>query len=234
MRLWLFLFCVSSLFATDETTLKYINYLQHLPAKTKKHRFYKLVLPPTQKVHTSLLETFLQVKKEVAKKTISPQTKKLLKTYKAKDYKELLVRLKPHPVSITLAQAAIESGWGTSRFFVEANNIFGMWSKTQKDAIRAEKTRSNGKVIHVKKYKTLLDAIKAYYYNIATNKAYEKFRKARYESKDPYEIVAFLDNYSEKKELYTAHLIKVMYYNNMTKYDSPLFAVGRERVISPQ
>ena len=93
--------------------------------------------------------------------------------YKAVDPLDLLKRIKPHPISITLAQAALESAWGTSRFFVEANNIFGMWSRSKNSAntIKAGEVRKNGKQVHLQKFKSLEDSVRAYYFNLARNKA---------------------------------------------------------------
>jgi len=57
---------------------------------------------------------------------------KMYKKFKTDNNRELLIRMKTHPVSIVLAQAAIESAWGESRFFKKGNNIFGMWSYNRK------------------------------------------------------------------------------------------------------
>ncbi len=71
--------------------------------------------------------------------------------------------MKTHPVSIVLAQAAIESAWGESRFFKKGNNIFGMWSYNRKEPrMRARETR-NGKPVYLKKYRSLSDAIDDYF-----------------------------------------------------------------------
>ena len=218
-KLLLAFFLFFSYSTAEDSTKKYLNYLQNLPTKTKKYRFYKLLLPPIKKVHNDLEKLYLQVKNNIEKRKNLSYLNKLKKQYKAKSYNELLKKIKPHPISITLAQAAMESGWGTSRFFVEANNIFGMWSKSKEGAIQAAQTRQNGKTIHLKRYNNLEEAIEAYYLNIARNSAYKKFQDIKFVSNDPYELVGYLDNYSEKKDLYTVELIKVIYYNTMTKYD---------------
>ncbi len=220
MRKILLLFLLILISPADEVSEKYIKYLQNLPVKTKKYRFFKLVLPPVQKVDKELRELYLQTKRDIEKGTNKKRIEALMKEYKAKDPLELLKRLKPHPISITLAQAAIESAWGTSRFFVEANNIFGMWSKSKSpDSLEAKELRKGGRQIRVKKYKSLEDSVRAYYKNIATNRAYRCFREARYYSDDPYELVALLHRYSEKKELYPIELIKIIKHNHLRKYD---------------
>ena len=210
----------SFLFA-DVVAEKYVKYLQNLPTKTKKYRFFKLVLPPVQKVDKELRRLYLQTKKDIETGTHKKRLRYLMKRYKAKDTLDLLKRIKPHPISITLAQAAIESAWGTSRFFVEANNVFGMWSYSAdpKKSITASKTRKGGRTIHLTRYKNIEESIRAYYKNIATNKAYRCFRQARYYNDNPYELVALLHHYSEKGELYPIELIKIIKHNNLTRYD---------------
>lgn len=210
-----------SLLSADAVSQKYVQYLQNLPVKTKKYRFFKLVLPPVQKVDRELRSLYLQTKKDIETGRNSKRLHQLMRIYKAKDPLDLLKRIKPHPISITLAQAAIESAWGTSRFFVEANNVFGMWSYSSDptESIDASKTRKGGRTIRLKRYKSIEDAIRAYYKNLATNKAYRCFRQARYYNDNPYELVALLHHYSEKGELYPVELIKIIKHNNLTRYD---------------
>ncbi|MCK5702619.1 MAG: glucosaminidase domain-containing protein, partial [Cyclobacteriaceae bacterium] len=83
----------------------------------------------------------------------------IFKTYKTKNFDELLKRLQPPPVSLVLAQAALESGWGSSRFFKEANNVFGIWSFSKNDErIIANESRGE-KPIFLKKYPNLLGSV---------------------------------------------------------------------------
>lgn len=222
MRRCIFLLgiCVS-LVCADAVSQKYVRYLQNLPAKTKKYRFFKLVLPPVRKVDKELRALYLQTKRDIEAGTHKKRIRQLMRSYKAKDSLDLLKRIKPHPLSITLAQAAIESAWGTSRFFVEANNVFGMWSYSSdpSDSINASKTREGGKTVRLKRYKSIEDSIRAYYKNLATNSAYRCFRQARYYNDNPYELVVLLHHYSEKGELYPIELIKIIKHNNLTRYD---------------
>ena len=79
------------------------------------------------------------VKKDLKSGSNAAKIEKLKTIYKVKSDKSLLLALKPHPRSIALAQAAMESAWATSRFFVKANNVFGMWSVNKNEP--ALKTR---------------------------------------------------------------------------------------------
>ena len=86
---------------------------------TKKKRFYYLIAPAVQKVHAQLMDEYLRVKNNIINKKEIQEIERLKIAYKAKSDEELLYALKPHPQSIVLAQAAMESAWATSRFFVK-------------------------------------------------------------------------------------------------------------------
>ena len=131
-----------------------------------------------------------------------------------------LLALKPHPKSIVLAQAAIESNWGTSRFFREANNIFGMWSTTDKEPrIAANIKRGGIQTIWLKKFATLEESTEHYYLTIGRGKHYKKFREVRYYSNDVFKILKELNMYSEMGEKYTKSLAAVIRHNKLLKYD---------------
>ena len=179
-----------------------------------------LVLSPIEGVYKELQERYDFVKNSIQTATNTKEIQQLKKIYGATSDKDLLMRLKPHPKSITLAQAAMESSWGTSRFFRQANNIFGVWSTdASQNRIAAGKKRG-AQTIWLRKFNSLYDAVEQYYYMIATVPAYKKFRELRYESDDVYKIVTGLVNYSEKKERYVKELQNIIRHNKLTKYDN--------------
>jgi len=207
--------------------IKPINYtntisLNKLTISEKKQKFFHMLLPAIL-----ISKQKFKVLRTRAKKIIesdNPSTEDLLfldkmyKKFKTTNNKELLSRMKTHPVSIVLAQAAIESAWGESRFFKKGNNIFGMWSYNKNEPrMRARKTR-NGKVIYLKKYKTLSDAIDDYFVTIGRG-AYKSFRKHRDITKDPLQLVQYLVNYCELKKKYTKKLRRFIIKNRLTKFD---------------
>jgi len=198
--------------------------LDDLPVAEKKQKFFDMLLPAVLVAKTDILYLQNKVKKLTGKDTASLSRKnkrflkKLLKQYKAKSIKDLILKLDTHPTSIVLAQAAIESGWGTSRFFLEANNVFGIWSfSTKDDRIAAGSTR-DGKVTYLKKYPTLSHCIEDYFLIIARG-PYGKFRYERSVTNDPYRLIPYLDNYSELGETYVERLRKVISSNRLTRYD---------------
>ncbi|ELR73740.1 BAX protein [Fulvivirga imtechensis AK7] len=143
-----------------------------------------------------------------------------IKEYNAGNAKDLYQRMATHPTSIVLAQAAIESGWGSSRFFKEANNLFGIWSYNEAESrIKAGQGRESGD-IYVRKYPDINASIEDYFKTLARVNAYAKFRSQRQTLEDPYKLIYFLNRYSERKYKYVADLSQVMKKNNLTQYDS--------------
>ena len=205
-----------------------INYtntisLDNLQVSEKKQKFFHMILPAIL-----ISKANLRLKRERVLSLIdTPQTawseddyeflENLYEKYKTNDIKKLANRLKTHPVSIVLAQAAIESAWGESRFFKEANNIFGVWSYNKNEPrIRAKKTR-NGKAVYLKKYATLSDAIDDYFLIIGRG-AYKSFRKQRNITDNPLELVKYLVNYCELSN-YPRKLRKFIIHNKLRKFD---------------
>ena len=193
---------------------------KNLSIKEKKTRFYALIVPVVLNIHKKLMQQFLRIKKKLEDGIEDEEIKKLKQIYHAKTNKDLLLALKPHPPSITIAQAAIESAWGSSRFFLKAKNIFGMWSFNKNEPrIPASEKRDGNKTIYLKKFNSLEDSIRAYYKMIATGRNYKEFREIRYKTDDPYKIAQKLDKYSEIGKEYPQQIINVIQYNKLQKYD---------------
>jgi Bax protein len=145
---------------------------------------------------------------------------RMMEILKAEDLAVLKENIKAHPPSIVLAQAIIESGWGTSRFFREANNIFGIWSFSEnEDRIPASMSRA-GKKVFVRKYPDIYSSIQDYYYTLGRAPAYRSFRKARMKEEDPMVLVSYLQQYSELRMVYVEKLRGIMRQNNLQQYDS--------------
>ncbi len=139
--------------------------------------------------------------------------------YETNNFGELLKRMKPPPVSLVLAQAALESGWGSSRFFKEANNIFGVWSFSESDDRIASEGLRDGKPVYLKKYSTVLGSIEDYHLNYATSAFYSDFRDCLGRSNNVFELIWHLRMYSERRDQYVIMLRNVMVANDLLKYD---------------
>lgn len=205
-----------------------INYtntisLNKLQVSEKKQKFFHMILPAIliSKANLKLKRERVLQLSSTAKENYSEDDVQFLeemyKTYKTKNHKKLAKRLKTHPVSIILAQAAIESAWGESRFFKKGNNIFGMWSYNRNEPrIKALGTR-NGKAIYVKKYANISEAIDDYFAVIGRG-AYKSFRKQRNITDNPLVLVDYLVNYCELDN-YPSKLKKFIVYNKLRKFD---------------
>lgn len=190
-----------------------------ISVQEKKQHFKDILVPIVTSVYLKLNNQYEDVKRDIEGNINSEFITKLKKRYRVQSDELLLQALKPHPVSIALAQSAIESAWLTSRFTKQANNIFGVWS-FKKDEPRIAATGLRGdKTIYLRKYKTLKQAVEHYYYNLSISRAYKSFRSTRVESNDPYIIVEHLQAYSEKGTEYTDMLKRVISYNKFDEYD---------------
>lgn len=193
----------------------------------RKQRFIHLMLPSILMAQekmvqerTGLEQIHLRIEQGLGTSEDSIEMKMALKRYKCKSMDQLLDNIHPHPVSIVLAQAAIETGWGTSRFFREAKNVYGMWSyNSSEQRIKAFEGR-DGKSIFLRKYDNLHDSVYDYFYTVSRANAYKDFRKARRETQDPYILIQHLLNYSEMREQYVEILRKVIRGNELTQFDN--------------
>ena len=187
----------------------------------KKRHFFQLVVPEVQRVYKELSIQYARVKKDIALSKNTNEIKELKKLYRVTSDEALLLALKPHPVSIVIAQAAVESAWATSRFSLEANNFFGMWSiNAEESRVAASEKRGGKRTIWLKKFPTIEDSIRDYYLTIGRVKVYKKLREYRMQTDDVYEIIKGLNRYSELGEEYVKIIRGVISYNKLTKYDS--------------
>ncbi len=196
--------------------------LSALSVDEKKKKFIAMLLPSIL-IERERLEAIRQKLIKIRDKKLSRQERKFLarlyKKYRTKNIDVLIERLHTHPNSIILAQAATESGWGSSRFFLHANNIFGIWSFNEAEKrVQADLARGNKKV-YVRKYDNVLQSISDYFLMISKSPYFERFRSARTLSKEPLELVQFLLNYSELREEYIQRLTKIIQKNNLQYYD---------------
>ncbi len=200
-----------------------INGLGELPVPKAKQLFISALLPSIliSKYHLAEQQRKIHALKEKKKWTSvdSIHYNHLKTDYKANGLENLLLRMRTVPNSIVLGQAALESGWGQSRFFREGNNIFGMWSYNRNEPrLKASRTRENDQ-IHVRRYDDYLQSIDDYFKTLATARAYRGLREALYETHEVNELLPYLKYYSERRMEYVDQLRKVIEQNNLTQYD---------------
>jgi len=185
----------------------------------KKQRFLKLFVPAITKVYNERQNEYKKIKENIKYSKHPIKIQKLMKKYKVTTNNELLKKLKPHPISIALAQAALESGWATSRLFREANNVFGVWSSNKNEPRIPALLKRGNITIYLKKFATIEDSIRHYYKLLATGRAYKQFRNENMRTNNVYALVKKLNHYSEIGNIYTKRVSLVISYNNFTKYD---------------
>ncbi|HJN05538.1 MAG TPA: glucosaminidase domain-containing protein [Bacteroidales bacterium] len=212
---------------TDSLVIPYVYTsavsLNDLPVAEKKKKFFDMMLPAVLVAKEELAIVLQRVNSLALKAELTPEDTlfidKLNKKYDATNMELLKSRLHTFPVSIVLAQAAIESAWGTSRFFLEANNPFGLWSfNPHQERIEASSTR-HGKKVYLRKFNNLEQAIDAYYTTLSTG-PFADFRAERLKTNDPFVLINYLIDYSERREAYVEEIKQVITGNNLVKYDS--------------
>lgn len=190
-----------------------------ISVQEKKAQFKATIIPAVNEVYNDLMRQYQEVAESIQAGDDIDKFAALRKEYKATNNEELLMALKPHPQSIAIAQAAMESSWATSRFFNEANNVFGIWSYNKNEARIAAGKKRGDQTIWVKKYDSVEASIRDYYRTLARGDAYREFRIMKMETNDPYELVKKLDFYSEKREEYGKELSTIIRFNKFEAYD---------------
>jgi Bax protein len=133
---------------------------------------------------------------------------------------KLLRRVDTVPPALALAQAANESGWGSSRFAKEANNLFGEWTWNARHGI-APRDRPEGRRYFVRVFPTLRDSVKSYVNNLNTNPAYIELRALRADARDAgirptaKRLAAGLKRYSSRGKEYVAEIRAMIRHNEL-------------------
>ncbi len=189
-----------------------------LPSKERKALFIKVLMPIAVTVNMQFRQerkVFEKIAEKIEKHIpLTHIDRKILdygfKKYRCNTIKELLIKAGGVPVSLLIAQAGIESGWGKSRFAINYNNIYGIHKKHPKP---------NDIVMH---FKSLYDATVEYVLNLDRSPAYKRFRLARYRMGgyyNPYKLAEYLSLYSTKRSNYVKLIQTVIEANNLTAYD---------------
>ena len=137
---------------------------------------------------------------------------------------ELLLRVDTIPVSLILAQGAIESAWGTSRFSREGNALFGEW--TTKGTGIVPLKRDSGKNHKIRIFSTPLGAVESYIRNLNTHRAYAQVRNIRQQQHQENiplngnSMAVGLDKYSELGEKYVTMVQDIIKSNALNQYDN--------------
>jgi Bax protein len=197
--------------------------------KKKRELFIKIILPLILDENNKIIEDRKKLFNILSKNfnTIGERVwlKRRFKEYKIedKDLAKLKMRMDIIPVSIAIAQAANESGWGTSRFALEGNALFGQWTWSKKGI--SPKNKDLNKSHKVLQFQVLKASVRAYKNNINTHNAYKEFRevRARLRQEDKkiigLDLTKYLKKYASIGEKYVVILENIIEKNSLTDFD---------------
>ena len=199
-------------------------------SQKRKNLFIKIILPLILEENNRIKLDRKKLFVILNKNNNSDQEKRWLnKKFKQygvlnKDLSTLKIRMDEIPVSLALAQAAKETGWGTSRFAIEGNALFGQWTFSGEGIKPAGADSSDGSH-KVMKFKVLKASVRAYQRNLNTHNGYREFRKARAlmrerdQKLDSLNLADYLDKYAATGVEYTKIIKKIIEQNSLQDFD---------------
>ncbi|MDC1019731.1 glucosaminidase domain-containing protein [Alphaproteobacteria bacterium] len=228
-----------SLIAVDPDYIKHLPDLRMMDVEERKSVFIASVLPLILRANEELL-----MRREIIKRDYAQGNEDRLRRWAElylidgvdEDddvdnlYAALLVRVDAVPVSLALAQAIVESGWGTSRFARQGNALFGQWAWSEHKGIKPYEP-SNDRAV-VRSFPTLFDSVRAYMHNLNTHFAYEEWRLARAENRNldqsalALRLIPELERYSEDGQIYIRKLGNLIRTNNLQYYNDAQLTQG--------
>tara|TARA_B100000780_G_scaffold272466_1_gene234747 strand:- start:196 stop:1320 length:1125 start_codon:yes stop_codon:yes gene_type:complete len=197
--------------------------------KQRKNLFIQIILPlviqENNNIKLDRKKLFSILNKS---KNVRAETNWINKKFKQygvinKDLSTLKIRMDEVPISLTIAQAAKETGWGTSRFAQEGNALFGQWTWSG-EGIRPASADTDSKH-KVMKFKVLQASVKAYQRNLNTHSSYREFRSTRAEMRDERKnldsiiLSENLDKYAETGKEYVRIIQQIIRQNKLTDFD---------------
>ena len=197
--------------------------------KKRKEFFIQIILPlileENKNINLDRKRLFSIINKNNNTKTEKKWLEKKYKQYgiPSKDLSVLKRRMDIVPVSLAIAQAAKETGWGTSRFAQQGNALFGQWTWSGEGLKPKDAEKSEGH--KVMRFNVLQASVRAYQRNINTHSSYEDFRLARAKLRDLGEpldsiiLSEYLDKYAETGNQYVKVLQKIIQQNNLKDFD---------------
>ena len=204
--------------------------LESLTVAERKARFVEILLPLILRENQRLEARATALELAIAKND-QDELKRLQTLYRLSKFDgdeealkaELRLRIAPIPPSLALAQAAVESGWGLSRFAKEGNALFGQWAWSADAGIKPKEASNNRAVI--RSFSTLYESVVAYMHNLNTHYAYAPLRDRRAqlitqgEDVTGFILAEHLAPYAETGEKYIFTLKSMIRQNRFDHYE---------------
>jgi Bax protein len=228
------LFYITNSFA--QTTGFPEDYYKMRATVKKQNYFFDYLYPHIENANKTILEErefILSIKdnkeldeesQEIQRLTQIAKKYSVINPY---DFDKLLKKIDIIPPSMALAQAAVESGWGTSRFAKLGNNLFGHWTYGKVGIVPLKRDPNAKHLIRI--FKSFEESVSAYMLNLNRTKAYYTFRNKRQKLRDEKKILSGLVlsqtmiNYSTIREKYLRILKSVIKKNSLQKYDEQFY-----------
>ena len=209
--------------------------LSNMPsARAKKRFFFQAVLPIVLQVNEEIATARWRVERlghRLARGDALAPADRAWLVAMADGYgadplnvRELLTRMDVVPPSLALAQAAEETGWGTSRFAREGNALFGQYTYNGTPGMVPAR-RDSDRRHRVRSYDNLLAGVRAYVHNLNSHWAYEDFRRRRAELRrdgvqiSGYALAGELQSYSERRGAYVKSIRQIIRQNRLGDFD---------------
>lgn len=202
-----------------------------LPVKQQKDSFIAITLPLILAANEEIAQRRSAVRR-AAQANDRPGLELWAKLYRvptdgkslAEIESDILIRADYVPVSLALAQAAIESGWGTSRFARQGNALFGQWAWQASAGIKPAEA-SNSRAV-VRSFPNLFGSVRAYMHNLNTHPRYATFRERRSMMRGRkradlgFQLANFMDGYAEIGAAYVDKLQALIRSNELGRFET--------------
>jgi len=221
-----------SIIYQSDTALVPVNYIgsidfRNINPETRKDLFIQHLLPAVVITRERLLDDLHHVEfiegRAILKKTISKFDSTFLAhmklKYEADSFAELKIRIYPHPVSLALTQAVLESGWGTSNIFRNGNNIFGIMSFSSEDSRSLIQYHEGDDIRYLRTYNSVIESVEHYYLLISKISSYKRFRQKRWEGGSSSDLLRYMGSYHESEQ-YAEMAQSIIASNNLVRYDN--------------
>ncbi|MCB0478442.1 MAG: glucosaminidase domain-containing protein [Crocinitomicaceae bacterium] len=199
--------------------------IKMLRSDEKKLNFIRIILAHTLKVNEEIAQTRIHLYKRLNKDTLAHKDSvwldSLSDVYRVKrqNYSDLINKIDIIPPSLIIVQGIIESGWATSKYAIEGNNLFGMYGS------RRVVTKTGDTRPKAKDYETIGECVREYITNLNRHGSYRRMREVRAEMRDlgllitGKKLASTLMNYSTLGERYVKKIVSMINIYDLEEYD---------------